>query len=783
MTVAQTEDAPVSITVQIEDVQDFGKKKSDEAFDLTLPAVQGNLNAYGGFHNPAGAPAEEILNHKPVRIVADGIELLNGRAFLKSASHTDKPENIVANCYGGNGDWVIQLDGVTLHDCVLNATHLFKPDVMEASWGYNGTVETQDYVYAPTRNRRPFESDGEISNHNVTLFDLQPSLFVYWLLYRAFKRVGYKLRSGFFDTPFFRRQVMPWVWGRFVYIDDERAAPYKFRALCTRAEQVQSLGANWLEWVSPVNSSALTPPLSKKLAWEDDTTGGTLGGFDSSNLYEFLENRAMRYKYPANSPLGLVTMTFELSTFIYHYSQYNTSFKLRAYWFITPAGQTPSTNPTIGTQAAVDLIFQKNGSGDTNEVKTITRDLTINPGDTVTLIMQVEATTASSSNNWRIGQPAGGTFPVSYFRNTKIRKAVGSPVNFKDYAGLKEYKILDLLRGLIDLYNLQIGTDPVSREVFIEPTHDYILPDGITRPGYFTKELLNWTDKQDLSKESVITLEGEGKRELLFKMAEDSNDGGAAVLAKRTKAVLGGGKYIFPARFAEGIEERENRFFTPVVHSQMPNWKLIADGVATQLVTLIPENISNTSKAEDESKFKPKLAYYKGLVSGVGGWRWKPTEGGAVQEKAQLPFMFAVNYNAGGQNDPVLSYGGQSIAGKLVPGLLERFFLQRLATMRTGRTYKTWMRLTTKDATNRLLREGVAVGQIGYECLNIKEFRPLIEDSTEVTLRQITLPTSNDLAALRPSAGVIAGGVVPGTTDMAYTQLLILEADIPKIGG
>ncbi len=778
MTVAQTDDAPIAITYQIEDPQDFGKKKSDEAFDLSLPAALGNLGVYGGFHNPAGAPAEELLSHQPVRIIAEGIEVLNGRAFLKSASHTDKPEQLVINCYGGNGDWMVQLDGVTLHDCVRDAVHLFRADVMQDSWGFDGTVETQDYVYAPTRNRRPFQEEGSISNYNVTPLDLQPALFVYWFLYRAFKRVGYQLRSEFLDTEFFRRQVMPWVWGPFLYVEDSRAKPFLFRALCTKAEIMNSIGVSWHEWVS----SPSTPGGMQKLVWGDVSSGGATGGFEGTpGLYQFLSNRAMQYTYPATSVLGEVVMTFELSTFIYHYSAGDNAFGVRAYWFITPQGQTPPTNPATGTEVAIDLIFQKDNSGTANVVQTITRELTISPGDTVTLIMRIDAGVGASSNSWKIGQPAGGSYPVSYFRNTKIKKAPGSPVNFKDYAGLKEHKVLDELRGLVDFYNLQIGTDSVSREVFIEPTHDYILPDGIPRSGYFAKLRTDWTEKQDLSKDSVITLDTDGKRELLFTMAEDSNDGGAAVLRKRTKAVLGGGKYVFPTRFPEGIDERPNRFFSPVVHMKMQNWGYIAGGIAPQLVALIPENISNTSKEEDESKFKPKLCYYKGLVEGVGGWRWKPYPDQPVQEKSILPFMFAVNYNTSGITDPVLSYGTQNINGALVKGLLQRFFLQRLATMRVGRTYKTWMRLSTKDATDRLLRDGVSVGQIAYERVNVKEFRPLIEDSTEVTLRQIALPTGNDVDALRPSAAVAYGGT-PGLTDMAYTQLLISESDIPKIG-
>ena len=114
-----------------------------------------------------------------------------------------------------------------------------------------------------------------------------------------------------------------------------------------------------------------------------------------------------------------------------------------------------------------------------------------------------------------------------------------------------------------------------------------------------------------------------------------------------------------------------------------------------QMICLVPENISNTSSSEAQNTFSPKIAYYKGLVAGVGGWKFD----GVNQNN--LPYMFSVNYKPGGENDPILSYSdekigknGSYIVGK---GLIKRFFWQRMAIMNNGQWLNTQFKLNNNQ--------------------------------------------------------------------------------------
>lgn len=793
MEVEQVDTAPVAISYKLEDPENFEKKKGSEALNLQVPATRANSKAAGFLHGPENreSAAEEHSKPQPCTITAEGYEVFTGKAFLREATHTDKPEGYSYDCYGNNADWLVDLRDKTLWDFVSSHIHLFQPSTIENSWSNysSNNSEINDYVYAPVRRLEEFAPDGNHKNQFVTPFDLQPSISPYWILRRAFESLGYRVTSDFFSTTFFKKLCMPWVWGSFLFTEKTRFAPFKFRAMCTRAEKSRSIGV-WAEWVSPQpGSSNAGDPLVTAIKWDDDSSGGTLGGFDQGlpGLYQFTNDKMMNYTYPADSVLGLVTMNFHLSIFYHHHSSSDQTWRLSVYWFVTPAGQTLAASPNTSDAVASDIIVEKEVGDAEDNIVDVNRELTINPGDTVTAILRIEASSGTYGHNWTVGQPydpnGGGTWPGSYLENTYIKKAIGSPVNFKDYSAFKKYKFLDLLRGLIDMFNLQVGTDPVSKTVFFEPTDGYELPDGSKHEGYFKTTKVDWSGKQDLSKKSTVKLYAENNREFLFRFKEDNNDGGLAILEKRETIITGAAKYIFPERFTEGIEERENRFFSPVVHVRMLGWtNLLSNGKTPQLVALIPENISQTSSEEDGQNFEPKLCWYKGRVSDNGAWRWRPYGNAGGQTQATMPFMFAVNHQTGGENDPVLTYCDQGIGGASVPakGLLRRFFLTRLARMRNGKLYSTWMRLKLGEAADPLQREEKIVGASSYHLIEIKDYKPLLPETVECTMWQKALPGAADDAAIAPTALSIMQNDPQSGSDLKWVQSFILETDIPK---
>lgn len=360
---------------------------------------------------------------------------------------------------------------------------------------------------------------------------------------------------------------------------------------------------------------------------------------------------------------------------------------------------------------------------------------------------------------------------VEAFQLNYLRLTEGSVINLKNYSAFSNYKWLDLLRGEIDLFDLQINTDPVRREVYIEPTHAYEI-NGDDYEGYYNRKQLDWSQRVDLSKENTLELFSDYERELDFTFKEDNADGGVKILEQRNGTTIGKAKYVLPERFKTEKKDKENRFYSAVVHYEHDKWKSIT-GVAPQLIALIPENVSDTSRREGETLFAPKRAWYKGRVTGVGGWRFNGVS------LPTIPYMFAVNYKPGGENDPVLSYSDQLIAGKIATGLLKKFFLQRMAIIRNGRRYNpVWVMLNNTDISNFLRRESVIIDGLEYLITQISDYDPIKVRSTAVKMWMFSAITHRDRDAVYPSLASIRSGTSTGAYEVKYCQQLLLTTDV-----
>lgn len=782
--VSELDSIPLAISYSLEEVEDFEKKKSATAFDVTLPATISNSKS---FNTPANPNVEDLTadeffkGHQSCVASVGGIEVFKGKAFLKEATHTNKPESIIINCYGANGDWMVDLAEKTLHDFVNPETHTFSILAVQDSWAFNGMSPTLDYVYAPVRYGQQFAADDKV----VNLSQLKPSLSIYWILFRAYQSLGYKINSEFFDTEYFRRMVMPWVWGTFYNFSDDDLSKFKFKARPTSEALKVIHNASWNEVVSPNVTSGGTINDNVALAWGDTTSGGADGGFDNARdnyggtpSYSFEQGHRLRWQYLPAVAAEYSTIVVGLGGEVYYsFVAFNNGvigqnkFKLVLHWLVNGVEDT-------SRQTVVKEWKQSNGS--TEDKYFFTQEFLVNSGDVIECYFMLHMDTANSIDSTCsavTARPGEGT----YYELQHAKRVTGSAIDLKKFEALKKYKFLDLLRGVIDTFNLSIQTDSINKVVTIEPTYPYYLendPEAI-RNGYFKKERLNWTDKQDLSKENKLILFSDSERELHFRFKNDPNDGGVNILDKRHSVTTGAAKYLFPQRFKTGKKEAENRFFAPAACIQMNGWKDIT-GVAPYLLAIVPENISNTSKSEDATLFQPRIAYYKGFVPGVGGFKVNAENGSPTTTYTWLPYMFAVNYHSGGESDPILTYNDQNIAGRLGIGLMRRFFLQRLAIMRHGKLYAPWMRLNLNDITNWLHREAIDIRSAIYYLIDIQNYLPLRDESTLCQLWKFHPVTEADDAACYPSRESVTAGSLTGSEDIKYQTLLLLTTDLPQ---
>jgi hypothetical protein len=765
MDLEATEKVPVAISYKLEDTEDFQKKKSSEAFDVKFPATPKNDLVGNTFHNPAVedmSPGESFKGNKPAVIEANGYELLVGKAFLRRATHDSQPIDYTFNFYGNNADWMIDLKEATLFDFLKQINFAFTKQVIIDSWGYNGRAEALPFVFAPVRYGEqmaegPADPDTDptlIKDYNMKPEYMKPAISKYWLLYWGFKSLGYRISSQFFDTDYFRRQVMPWTWGNFLYSEGTRLNNIDFLAKST--EPVYFSGGTTMFWDLKVSNDSSN------------------GGFDNNNTYTYdAGTKLMTWTYPYAFNYGVLEATFHLAISVDATVAGNSDVELRIQYFKNGVRVTSHDDNGNGTEL-VNISAGSPGRSDFVGIVDDFLSILVSPGDIITAKFYLHTFDSGLGRANIKGEVIA--FELDYFR-----VPLNGTIDFQNYAGLKKYKFLDYLRGIVDEFNLSIQTDPINKVVVMEPTHPYAVGNdlSVTAGGYFNGNHIDWDGKQDLSKVSAMDLFSDYDREVMFTYKEDSNDGILKVIQDRNLNRLGAGKYVFPDRFKAGQKAIENRFFSPVMHYEVDQWRGLGsdDTASPQMICMIPENISNTSRSESGNTFTPKSAYYKGLVNDVG-WVFD----GDKQE--DFPFMFAVNYKPGGENDPVLSYSDERIGkypfAAIGKGLLRRFYLQRLAIMRNGQYYTTSFRLNNLDVTNWFHREHIVCRGQKWELVAISNYKPLLEESTECNLRRWAPITQGDSINTFPSAdNLLEITEVLGTYDIKYAPLKALSSDIP----
>lgn len=806
----QSEQLPVSLSYAIEDDADFRIKKAGSALDLIIPATAENSDKCSQIYNPAAEdtlPGIGLSKPLDVILIGSGRELMAGKAFiLGGKKRGGKPQSFRLNVFGDNADWVIPLKETTLQECMSEVTHIFNKTTIEDSWTYDGSNEAQSFVYAPARYREAFGiwTGGDAPDMIYRPDNMRAALFAYWILWRGFKLIGYKIQSDFMDSEYFRRMVVPWTWGNFWYVTDKLLKDMGFLATSPLTPVATNPGVTGtpISWqfksLSGTGSSTVddyarwdASGSEEKFKLDNVTTGIGYIGNPLSYTYNPTTGECTWEYLSAYASLGTLTVGFEVKLT----GSIDVSFNSNAnvdYEIYHNATLVQTINNVWAASAGALGTDEDSGERVTNFFVT-----NLNPTDTVTLRVKYHCFKSTLgfcflkiyiSGDGIQPDPTPGGAPTidtrGYFKLAYIRRQLGSAIDFRNYDRLSNFKFLDFFRGIIDDFNLQLDTDPLTKTIYIEPTHEYST-DGNTaykpNPGYYNGQVVDWTAKEDLTQDSDLEIFQDYEREVIMRMKDDPNDGILKLLQDRHQSWLTASKFVFPERFKKGSKEIENRFFSGVAHYLHDKWKDIT-GVSPQLICLIPENISNTSNPESESTFAPKLAYYKGLVdrNTYGGWNW---DGDTTKD---LPYMFAVNYRPGGENDPVLTYCDQRIedgSGGYVQGqgLFKRFFWQRFAIMRHGKKYNSSFLLNNSDVIDTRHREFKIVQQQRYQLIAIEKYQPLLERSTACRLWKWSPISGWEAANTFPSNDSVLTGVpLTGTDDIKYALLLAYITDIPQ---
>jgi hypothetical protein len=767
---------PISFDYQLEDVENFQAKKSSESTGIKLPATLNNQRILNTLNNTS---VEDLTSSgffkgsRKLVVQANGDEIFIGKAIpFKSYDQGGKPTAFEIDAFGNNGDWIIDMKELTLYEVLRKLELTFDMNTIVNSWNFDGMDENLPYVFAPVKYGDPLDLEtGDDTNYHIKNF--RPQISSYFIIYWGFKMFGYRIKSNFLDSSFYRRQVLLWTFGSFLSSEGTKYDIHRFLAKSDVDRRFEDLEG----YVDLNVRDTPTPPCF------DNNNTVPNGDYTGNDGHGGGENLNWKYNTPHYGPLEVAfshTITYDYKL------EFAAKGELRMHWFHN------------GTLVQDDEIFNHTGptfgSTEGNDMPTIYFSRLVNPDDVITCKVWLRLEESKDPHSFGRCNLKTEQYQIDYFKIP-----IGGQVTFDSYLPLQKIKFLDFLKGEVDLFNLSFQTDPVNKIILIEPTHEYSEVHDLSqkKPGYFNGNFIDWTDKQDLSKESSNLIYRDNAREYVFKFKDDSNDGALKVVQDRYKITLASGKYLFPERFKSEKKEFENRFYSPTMHYNVDEFSNVT-GQAPQIICLVPENISNTSSSESQNTFAPKKAYYKGRVFGVGGWRMKDHNNQVITYN-DFPYLFAVNYKSGGQNDPILSYTDEKIGnnGEYVVGrgLIKRFFWQRLAIMSDGRQRYTNINLTNKDISNWFHQERIVLNGELFELIKIDGFKALNDISTSCILRKWVPITEREKDNTYPSEKSILTNavevlvepisnsdntVIDKVFDTQYNRLMCLYTDIPR---
>jgi hypothetical protein len=734
------------------------------------------------------------------------------------------------------------------------------------------------------------------NDDTCTVYHLRPSLSIYFILYRFFRALGYSINSNFFNTPYFRGLVLLWTWGDFYDINSNLSNAIGFKAggnLPTDAPPASGYPTVQF-WSGNTSGEELSYGITPGSSiWIGSTDNGldpfTTEPAPTGGLYVYTSNAVTtNNRFDLNNfiapvgfnYLGLTSFDDSSGTVIFTYNppagistfanNININFSLQLYCTITG---TAGVNACIGIE--ITHIFASGATTTVNTynilpsggnligedqfpttsskypVEPAVYNFTVGPvsiGDTLKFRIRCLAQFGGGATfhvyqagffrqdapNVSGSSPAVWAPAYSFLTMTGFEVALGQAVNFQWYDKFRSYKTMDLLRGLVDLFNLSISTDPIARTVTIEPTHAYALPDGsgTMQNGYYSNNRLDWTAKQDINQINNIQLYGDSERQYDFSFNQDGSDGGSNIWAARYMAIYlnnkkstpfnsinmsnndntvnqgipGAARYLLPSRFRKGVRTMVNRFFSATMQYLHSSWANIAvnnwgasNPIAPQLPCIIPENVSDTSAGSITDTFEPKIAFYAGLQSPekVGGWRFVGDplnpyiDGGTPNSLGfSLPYLFTVDYtgwvaaNAAstGVPSPVLTYCDQNVGGSQVKGLFNTFFLKRFAIMRNGKRYMPFMRLNLGDITDWEHQNRIIINGNTYFLTGISNFDPLSDGSCQCTFWKECFPEAIDQQNTFPSTdSIIDYAPILAQFDLRYARVLLYQSDMPQI--
>ena len=522
----------------------------------------------------------------------------------------------------------------------------------------------------------------------VGIDEFTPFLFIRSILEKAFDTIGYTISSQFLNSDVFKRLILP---------------------LPMPARYPEEFSQDFIN----VNLE------------EPGTTTGSLGV-----TYVFPSYTQPNLATPYNTATGFYVVPFT------------------GYYQISVSANVTSASGTWNAQigaciGATPVYFNNQAIFFGNFLSPVSGNLSANliydvgyfsAGDTISLL-----------HNF------GGTDPTNVYAFTmeiigEAEFAFGSILAFKYL--LKDWKVVDMIKGLQQMFNLRFEANPQLQQVVIEPADPYLYrqnnaPTNVPmelRDGFYAIPTVDSTQGLDLQPDAELFNLNDVPKTTLFEYITDGETEAERELNEPIK--IFGSQYVLPQnRFNEVIDIRENPFFAKTIHTNDSSIQSAGATTSLQIPLIYPQDYQlDPTATEMNPDIEPRILYFV-------GFRGLPSDSSVNYDFAPgvdtpPPLSFMVNYN--NPLDFSLSFANEIVLNQSVTGLFEAFWMQEYARKRIGKrleAYYFWdlLSINALSFRNKMLIDGLE-----WVLVKIDGYSAQSDSSTKTWLILEQAPTYDD---------------------------------------
>ena len=788
--VSESEDFPLDISYTISDGKNLENRFGDYSKSFDLPATANNNKVLNNIWKAnVDQKDKKTYGIKDCRISVDGIPFFEGSIQVKKSTHAGKAKSYSCTVYGGNFSWMSLLKDKGLCE-TFDEGDSFPYDYasIESTWTQNQSSTDIQY---PLISWRDFNTGQNALANYINTFDInsppdfQAAFYVYNILQKIFKNIGYKVDSTFIETDNFKRLVTTFPFLKndakddrvhFSSIQQRPSGQYQYTNNHEPLNSITSAGAD-NGWFTCVLSQDVDDPSQSYNNNNGVWTCQKAGNYDVTAEMGFeIYNTSDDYcgSYVSGDCVWEYTPTVPDDQWTWASRIKVTAGGTPIYGNTTSSGWGQSGYDPLEINAPV---FASCWDAAKQYLTVPSFSVSLQVGDTIELQgKHIGSHSGIGSCEPRVTTAFGFDATSANIGNRQPRMTITYNDSTPNIGGdIVKNNILpcgtsqvDFIKSISHLFNLYFTTDVSSKTVYIEPFNDFYKSKG---------EGLDWTTKVDFSQDIQDDYDIGLKSDLRIGYKKDGGDKYMENLNYKSNIYGETTRlYDYNETLGDDFESGTLEMINPLFASSTQVWDNDAhdDSTVSKAPILIPNawsedcyngiGLGNNQYRPSQliEGYTPRIFYYcwenpvsyttipNNLVANAGGtqtyWSRVFSNGSPYQNQTVYPRATFVDWEERIHNitmRPSLSFNDESFIApgqyteNTVPGLYSVYYKNMIEQLKEAPRIRTvYINLKMVDILSLDMRRLVYLDETWWRINKIDGYNPAKNQTTKVQLIQ-----------------------------------------------